>query len=63
LKIAVFTLVVIVLSSMYSPVLDCVEVAPQPAASSTEAAMKTAKNRLAKTMLVLPMFDCWMTKG
>jgi hypothetical protein len=43
------------LSSMYSPGLDCGEVDPQPAANSSEAAMRTAKNRLGEAMIDLQM--------
>jgi hypothetical protein len=52
-KIADFTFVVIVVSSMYSPVLSRVEVDAHPAASSIEAAMNAAKNCLGDVMNAL----------
>src|SRR5436190_14083843 len=52
-KIAVFTFVVIVVSSMYSPVLSFDDVPAHPMATSIEAAMKIAKNRFGIVMSTL----------
>jgi hypothetical protein len=50
LKIAVFTFVVITLSSRYWPVLDCCEVDAQPSAETINATMKNPEKRLSMVM-------------
>src|SRR5688572_28480050 len=46
LKICAFTLVVIQVSSMYSPVLDCCDVEAQPSAETIRAITKNPEKRL-----------------
>jgi len=50
LKIAVFTFVVIKLSSKYSPVLELFDVDAQPSAETINAAMKNPEKRLSMVM-------------
>jgi fumarate reductase subunit D len=57
LKIAVFTFVVITLSSMYWPVLDWFDVDAQPSAVSISAMMKNPEKRLSLVMTYLLYID------
>src|SRR5687768_17960983 len=62
LKICAFTLVVIQVSSMYSPVLDCCDVEAQPSAETIRAMMKSPEKRLSMVITNLLSasfaFDC-----